>query len=47
MKKQPHKGLICPGCGKPVGRYWLKKHPVCPHCGKQLRDEEPDDNKSD
>jgi len=42
----------CPGCGAPVGKYWLKKRGTCPNCGLILRPEvvaqnEVSNNKSD
>ena len=26
------KGKPCPNCGEMVGKYWIKKHGICPKC---------------
>ncbi len=37
MKKLA-KGKPCPyvNCREPIGRYWLKTHGTCPHCGRPV-----------
>ena len=51
--KKPHKGKPCPyaDCRHPIGKYWLKTHGTCCHCGKPVTREggipEPSNDKSD